>query len=133
MHKFLVIFCVLIISNKVIACSCGELADFESIAKDAVYVLEAEVTDKSILRSFTQNRFTLSPIVFYKGASASTIDVWTGKSSASCGMDFKIGEQYVIFVFKNENQLSTGRCSVIQKVGYRDYHFEEFEEYIANK
>lgn len=133
MHRFLVFLFALLLSNEAIACSCGERGDFESLEKDALYVLEAKITDKSVFRSFTQNQFALAPIVFYKGSPTSTIDVWTRKSTSSCGMDFKLGEDYVIFLFKNENQLSTGRCSVIQRVGYRDYHSEEFGEYIANK
>jgi len=47
-----------------------------------------------------------------RGISGSTVDVRTGFGGGDCGIDFKIGERYVVYAYRHpDGSLSTGICS----------------------
>ncbi len=127
-------FCVLLLGAKAYGCSCVEDLDFHNMEQSASSVVEAEVLKNRWFYSLFKNKYVLRPISVYKGIpSSSSIAVWSDKHTSSCGMDFKVGKVYMVFIYEHEGRLSTNICSSWEKDGYRRYQTEAFEEYNANK
>lgn len=124
---------VLFVSFKCSACSCVREPDFEKSYDAAEYVVDATILEKSKFQSFSKNKFILQVARVYKGDPAEKIKVWSEKDTASCGMDFSVNAEYIVFIYIEKGKLNTSRCSVIQRAGYRGELALKFDEAIKNK
>ncbi|MES2673803.1 MAG: hypothetical protein V4660_06155 [Pseudomonadota bacterium] len=124
---------VLFFPFQCLACSCVREPNFEKTYEAAEYVVEAKILKKSRFQSFFQNKFSLQIIQLYKGNPSQTIHVWSEKDTPACGMDFNVNEEYIIFVYSEKGKLSTSRCSVMQRIGYRSELTSKFDEAIKSK
>ena len=58
--------------------------------------------------------FTLDRV--YKGDFAETAVVYTAANAAACGVNFLVGERYLVFAYESGNTLRTGLCNLTQPV-----------------
>jgi Tissue inhibitor of metalloproteinase len=48
----------------------------------------------------------------YLGVSGTEAEVFTGRGGGDCGYDFKVGQRYLVYAYRyNNNKLSTGICT----------------------
>lgn len=58
--------------------------------------------------------FTLDRV--YKGDLPGTAVVYTAVNAAACGVNFLVGERYLVFAYEREGTLRTGLCNLTQPV-----------------
>ncbi|MEH7238944.1 LPXTG cell wall anchor domain-containing protein [Bacillus sp. JJ1562] len=46
----------------------------------------------------------------WKGANTSQVIVSTARSGASCGYEFELNKEYIVYAYGDKNQLETGYC-----------------------
>ena len=47
----------------------------------------------------------------YSGVAGAEIEVFTGRGGGDCGYQFKIGERYLVYAFRDQEKLTTSICS----------------------
>ncbi len=116
-------FVVLLFSlgaKNVIACSCIPPKEPREAMADAAAVFRGVVTESTredILREGFETTTdpyvaTFSVSTVWKGDVASTAEVSTALESASCGFNFEIDKEYIVYAWEGESgNLETGLCS----------------------
>jgi hypothetical protein len=95
-----------------LACTCNGINEVNDEVKVVDAVIIASVISKeyihivdSTLSTYNKNislyKYTFVVHEKFKGRiSKDTISIFTGPSAASCGINFKIGEKYIVYGFK---------------------------------
>ena len=98
----------------VFACSCLPPGPPAAALADATAVFAGRVTAVAVPadRSGTSPlQVTFAVSRSWKGADRPTISVTTPSSSASCGVDFVDGQEYLVYARASEGVLQTNLCS----------------------
>jgi hypothetical protein len=107
--------------REVFACSCMPSGPpcQNYFRVDAVFVGAVQAIDVRKLpleglddRLFDRKLVHLSIERAARGVQGSGVDVWTGMGGGDCGFDFKVGQRYVVYAYRNKDgALGTGICS----------------------
>lgn len=133
--KKILFYIVALFSNQSLACSCGG-PDILRMDKGAELVVLAKLKTKRNFYSFTNNKYIFDAIKTFKGISSDTIEVWTPKFGASCGLQPDYGMPYILFVYRENNKLRVEHCSSWPLTkSYFDYthKFNEFYKLIDSE
>jgi Tissue inhibitor of metalloproteinase len=107
---------LLIPATPTYACSCASLppADENLARKTAVFagkVVSIKNANFSIFKSSADPvQVTLEVSEVWKGPAQQKIVITTAESSASCGYNFDLNSEYLVYAHGENNQLSTGLC-----------------------
>lgn len=107
---------LLIPANPTYACSCASLPSVnENLAmKTAVFagkVVSIKNNSFSLFKSSADPvQVTLEVSEVWKGPAQQKIVITTAESSASCGYNFDLNSEYLVYASGENNQLSTGLC-----------------------
>lgn len=77
-------------------------------ASEAVFL--GRVTSVSVNGASTQNTVTFDVDQYWKGNITKQQKIITSSSSASCGYDFTVGTQYIVYANYSDNQYTVGLC-----------------------
>ena len=104
----------------VFACSCRPPGSPAAALADATAVFAGRVTAISTPANSggpdpTEVTFTVARS--WKGADRSTMVLRTPASSASCGVDFVQGQEYLVYARDSEGRLETNLCSRTTQLG----------------
>lgn len=98
-----------------IACSCMPPEQVDREFHKATAVFEGRATDINqgfvLWRSPTNTRISFEVANVWKGPANRTITVHSSPSSASCGYEFTIGEDYLVYT-NGEQQLNVSLCGL---------------------
>lgn len=98
------------------ACSCAPPPSVEEELerKTAVFsgkVIEISGPNNKILRSSADPVAVLLEVdTIWKGINASQVMISTAESSASCGFNFDLNTEYLVYAYGEEDDLQTGLC-----------------------
>ncbi|OCA90447.1 hypothetical protein A8F94_00720 [Bacillus sp. FJAT-27225] len=99
------------------ACSCAVPESVETELKNKTAIFSGKVIrfEDPRANSFIQSSADPISVVFevkssWKGVKESQVIVNTAKSSASCGYEFSVGNDYLVYAYGDKNQLETGMC-----------------------
>ncbi|MGB7443729.1 MAG: hypothetical protein WA919_21915 [Coleofasciculaceae cyanobacterium] len=95
------------------ACSCIQPPPPLTALEQATAVFAGKVTSINQTEPFNLE-VTFQVSQAWKGEASSTLVVATPLNSAMCGVYFEIGEEYLVYAYGEENQLSTNLCSRTQ-------------------
>lgn len=110
------------------ACSCippqPPEQSFDEV--DAVFVATVDDIKESPLSTSSLDPKTvfLNVSQSWKGVSNQKITIQTARDSASCGYNFEVGEQYLIYANNTDGKLTTGLCSRTQLIQSADEDME---------
>jgi hypothetical protein len=98
------------------ACSCIPPAPpLESMANsDAVFsgkVMRIDADEAPIMSSADPVKVVFDVSRVWKGAEEGAIALSTARESASCGYNFVVGEEYLVYANNSETGLTTGLCN----------------------
>ena len=98
------------------ACSCiPPRPPLESMANsDGVFagkVLRIEAEEGLLINSADPVKVVFEVSRVWKGAEEGAIALSTARDSASCGYDFIVGEEYLVYANNGESGLTTGLCT----------------------
>jgi len=68
--------------------------------------------------SLVQNSFEVKEV--WKGELDRTVDIRAAQSTASCGYQFAIDEEYLVYAYYNGDWLETGSCSLTKPLSMAD-------------
>ena len=117
---FLVVGLVALLPDCASACSCGGGAPFRVLAKgaDASAVFSGEVMnveEGSSTRMFGMSvpsrRVTLQVSEMWKGPQTETLEVSTPRDGATCGYNFKEGQEYLVYAYGKEEPFKVDLCT----------------------
>jgi hypothetical protein len=111
----LVVFAV-IPAQQAYACSCIPPAPpLESMANsDAVFsgkVMRIDSDEAPIINSADPVKVVFNVSRVWKGPEEGAIALSTARESASCGYNFVVGEEYLVYATNSETGLTTGLCN----------------------
>ncbi|MDX1414887.1 MAG: hypothetical protein R3293_11900 [Candidatus Promineifilaceae bacterium] len=98
------------------ACSCMVPPPPQEAMAEATAVFSGQVTDVEISEGETVSsadpvRATFAVDQVWKGAVDDIVTVGTPLSSASCGVNFEEGKEYVVYAYGGADELTTNLCS----------------------
>jgi len=111
--------------DQTFACSCiPPSPPLESLAgSDAVFagkVVRIEKEDGIIISSADPVKVVFAVSQVWKGEEKAEIDLTTARDSASCGYDFIVGVEYLVYANNSETGLTTGLCSRTMSLSMAD-------------
>jgi hypothetical protein len=103
-------------SQQAYACSCIPPAPpLESMANsDAVFsgkVMRIDSDEAPIMNSADPVKVVFNVSRVWKGPEEGAIALSTARESASCGYNFVVGEEYLVYAYNSESGLTTGLCN----------------------
>ncbi len=97
------------------ACSCIQPEPPAVAAEKSAAVFAGRVTDidpPAVMTStLDENKITFDVSRTWKGVDRSPVYIYSSGSSASCGYEFEVGKEYLVYAYENEGRLSTGLCT----------------------
>ena len=102
------------------ACSCGGGAPFRVLAKGAdasavfsgeVMNIEGGLSTRIFGMSVPSRRVTLQVSEVWKGPQTETLEVTTPRDGATCGYNFKEGQEYLVYAYGKEEPFEVDLCS----------------------
>lgn len=133
---FIFLIFALLITNKVFACKCLEVSVEDNIASSDI-VFKGKVLSTAITTNFDslnividksdenfreqQMLFPVRAVIIktdtiYKGCGSDTITIITPPSSASCGVRFKIGEEYIVYAYREMRTPYRVKCEYYNRI-----------------
>ena len=103
---------MVLLSNWSLACSCDETNSVkeELAISDAVFVGKIFSSTQVQIGNYLKNEFKIEILNLKKGHfSKDTISVYTGISSRDCGVEFEIGEDYIIYGVNSFGDIEFGK------------------------
>ena len=102
------------------ACSCM-MPDIDRQIETSSAIFTGRVIDADRLNAAPLSQPDLVRVVFsleraYKGDLSGTATVYTAANAAACGVNFLVGERYLVFAYESEGTLRTGLCNMTQPV-----------------
>ena len=116
----LVAFVAAVQPTCVFACSCRPRGPPEDALANSTAVFSGRVTALSApvdAGGADPVRVTFAVARSWKGVARSTIVLTTPASSASCGVGFVQGQEYLVYALKSEGRLETNLCSRTTQLG----------------
>jgi len=111
----LVIACLLILPSIVNACSCIAWQGTDKAYDQAAYVFSGKVIDIArpvvMVSTADEVKYTFEVYNVWKGENKAQIEVYSALDSVSCGYEFKLDEEYLVYTYESENKLLTGICN----------------------
>lgn len=115
---FMVLLCSLAINPSTsFACSCMQPPPPEEELKRKTAVFSGKVIeiDDTKSNSFLQSSADPIRVVFevnrtWKGVNQTQAIVYTARDSASCGFNFTLNEEYIVYAYGEDSSLRTGIC-----------------------
>ena len=105
---------IVILSSLVNACECTGSVPTKDAYDMATSVFLGKVVDidKSaiMLGNAGEVKYTFDVLNVWKGENANLIEVYSGFDSASCGYEFKLDEEYLVYTYESEGKLLTSIC-----------------------
>jgi MYXO-CTERM domain-containing protein len=93
--------------NRSFACKCAPPPGPSDALRDAAAVFEAKVTKLTPLHDADDDlEVHLNVVQAWKGVETETIRILTRKDGAACGIDFTVGESYLVYASQAEAQAS---------------------------
>jgi hypothetical protein len=107
------------------ACSCiPPRPPLEAMAdSDAVFagkVVRIEEEGGAMISSADPVKVVFEVSQVWKGEEDAAIALATARDSASCGYDFMVGEEYLVYAYSSEAGLSTGLCTRTMQLAMAD-------------
>jgi len=102
--------------STVFGCSCVLPKASSEALKEATAVFAGKVVGIDapsglVISSADPVKVTFNVSKVWKGPTYKTLVITTARNGASCGYSFKEGEDYVVYAYGKETELSTGLCS----------------------
>jgi hypothetical protein len=113
---FLIInFMLVVVPRTGYACSCAESPSVEEELKQKTAVFSGKVIKieekNKLIRSSADPVSVLFEVKHsWKGVNQSQVMVYTAMSSASCGYEFNLKTEYLVYAYGEENHLITSIC-----------------------
>ena len=111
----LLICCILILSSLVNACSCISWEGTEKAYEQSATIFSGKVIDidepPGITSSADFVRITFEVYDVWKGEKVNEIEVYTAIDFASCGYDFELNKEYLVYTYESEGKLFTDVCN----------------------
>lgn len=82
--------------------------------------------------SIFKNKYSINVLASYKGTVTGEVVIWTPILS-SCGVDFGVGEKYVIFASENKNKLTTSLSAAWRIDKGHEHLTKEFIDFYQDK
>jgi hypothetical protein len=119
--------------RRTLACSCGFLNTEKNLQfSNAVFtgrvIAIAKNPNPSPVGLLDDTLVTLFVMTSWKGVDEPLMVVKTNLSEASCGYDFEIGRDYLIFAYGKEKPLSTGLCAGARFLENASQELEELDK-----
>jgi hypothetical protein len=97
------------------ACSCIQPEPpVEAMTKSAA-VFAGRVIDIDapavMTNTLDQNKITFNASKAWKGVDKNPVYVYSSGSSASCGYEFEVGKEYLVYAYEEDGNLATGLCT----------------------
>jgi hypothetical protein len=99
------------------ACSCMVPGPPEEALEQAAVVFAGRLVDTQrsqaggVVNTADLNAYRFEVSRVWKGDVTSTFTIGSAMSSASCGYEFVIGEEYIVYGFEQEGIVQTGLCT----------------------
>ncbi|HEX8681188.1 MAG TPA: hypothetical protein VF707_02670 [Ardenticatenaceae bacterium] len=99
------------------ACSCMMPSPPEEALEQAAVVFAGQLVEAEaapaggMVSTADLIPYTFEVSQVWKGEVHSTITIGSAMSSASCGYEFAVGEEYIVYGFEGEGVLQTGLCT----------------------
>jgi len=108
--------------QKSFGCSCIKPPPSKQLFKKAVAVFTGRVIElKSPFRFFKnyndRTKVTINVDTIWKGTKKETITLSTPKHRESCGVSFVKGNNYLIYAFGTESNLTVNQCGRVLQIG----------------
>ncbi|MFC7371635.1 hypothetical protein ACFQPF_08095 [Fictibacillus iocasae] len=99
-------------TNTALACSCVPNPDPEAALKNADAVFSGKVTEITRTGFIEKSRAVkIETQTIWKGSKNKHMLIYTAEQSASCGYEFAVGKEYIIYAYDHDGELHTGLCS----------------------
>ncbi|MFC0186895.1 hypothetical protein ACFFJY_01285 [Fictibacillus aquaticus] len=100
-------------TNTALACSCAQNPDPKKALGNATAVFSGVVTDIKRTGGLWESSVAVKIVTInvWKGQKNNSFIIYTAEQSASCGYEFKKGEEYIVYAYENDGKLSTNYCS----------------------
>ncbi|MDF0728527.1 hypothetical protein PY093_17980 [Cytobacillus sp. S13-E01] len=97
------------------ACSCLQPPPVEVELERKTAIFSGKVIKIEDTTTFNQSSGDLLKVIFevkssWKGINQPQAIVYTTRDSASCGFNFNLNEDYVVYAYSEEDKLMTGLC-----------------------
>jgi hypothetical protein len=97
------------------ACSCAMPGSVEEELKQKTAVFSGKVIDINrssnvFLQSSEPVQVLFEVNEVWKGSNKSQVIVHTGSDSASCGFEFELNKEYIVYAYGENGDLGTGLC-----------------------
>ena len=121
--KFFIITLILFQSADLFACSCADLfksvqKKVENAYKESDLILTGKIIDKNVRQSTLDYRsddlvtYTVKITTKIKGeVKSEKVSITSYRGSEYCGFIFEIGKEYLIYVYKQNNEYFTDLCT----------------------
>ena len=121
----LIVVFLIVASVAAAACSCGPEADIEQALGDAAAVFAGRVIALELVPdpnpavgiSMEQLRVTVSVHSTWKGEIENLATVTTAFTCCVCGFRFEIGEEYLIYAYRQDGVYRTSICDRTKLLG----------------
>ena len=111
----LIIACLLILPSLVNACSCIPWEGTDQAYEQAATVFSGKVIgiDRPAIMITTADevKYTFEVYNVWKGVNKDQIEVYSALDSVSCGYEFKLDEEYLVYTYESEGKLISGLCN----------------------
>lgn len=104
-----------------LACSCAppgapdaEMEKSAAVFSGRVTAVEAPGPVGGVISSADRVKYTFQVSKVWKGPVAPMINVSSARDSASCGYEFQIGEEYLVYATEAQGALTSSLCSRTQ-------------------
>jgi hypothetical protein len=84
------------------ACSCWPPPPPAEAFAEADAVFMGKVVSFEFIENGNLRLAKISPVKIWKDGRSAVNEIYTGANSAVCGYDFQVGETYVIYAYKEE-------------------------------
>jgi len=125
-HVLIFIYLLIISGQKIYACECS-FNNLEKEIENSDYILTAKIIEQ--LDSIYPTFYKIKINEIWKGEKIEILT--TGTGGGDCGMDFKIGKEYLIYGNYKNGNINTNRCSrtiELDKTGDIDYLNYQFHQ-----
>lgn len=109
MKNVVLVFCMFFF-NEAFACSCGG-PNIQRMHGGANLVVLAKLKSKKMGFSLRDRKYFFEAKKVFKGTNVDGVEVWTKKSEITCGLNASYNENYVLFIYHEEDKLYVDHCS----------------------
>jgi hypothetical protein len=97
-------------------------ADASAVFSGEVMNIEGGLSTRIFGMSVPSRRVTLQVSEVWKGPQTETLEVTTPRDGATCGYNFKEGQEYLVYAYGKEEALKVDICSQTRLLSRADEH-----------